>query len=150
MPTRVLRHPAHIDALARLLSAARLPVTVSWVAGATRSSAQNRLSHRWYDDIARQMGDRTTDEARAECKLGFGVPILCSENEAFLLSWAQTFGALPYGARLAAVRTIDPPVTRLMTVAQMTAYLDAVQRHWTAAGVRLTDPDALKYEEEFR
>jgi hypothetical protein len=150
MPTRVLRHPAHIDALARMLSVARLPITVSWAQGATRSAAQNRLSHRWYADIARQLGDRTADEARAECKLAWGVPILLAEHADFAASWAQTFAPLPYAARLRAVQTFDLPVTRLMTVPQMTAYLDAVQRHWTAAGVRLTDPEALKYEEEFQ
>ena len=41
------------------------------------------------------------------------------------------------------------PVTSLMTVKQMTAYLDAVQGEYLPQGIRLTDPAALRYEEEF-
>jgi len=40
-------------------------------------------------------------------------------------------------------------MTSIMTVKQMTEYLDGVQRHYSAQGVRLTDPEALKYEQEF-
>lgn len=149
MPTKILRHPDHVKALAARLAALRLPVTVSWAQGAARSDRQNRLSHRWYADIARQLGDRIADEVRAECKLLFGVPILRDQNEAFRLSYDRTMGPLPYEARLAAIRAFDLPVTRLMTVRQMTAFLDAMQRHWLPLGVRLTDPESLKDEEEF-
>jgi hypothetical protein len=148
MPPLILRTPGHIDVLARRLAAMRLPVTVSVAQGAARSGRQNRLSHAWFTDIARQLGDRTADEVRAECKLAFGVPILCEENEPFRDQWTATFGALPWAARLAAVRTFDLPVTRLMTLPQMTRFLDAMQRHWLPMGVRLTDPETLKREEE--
>lgn len=149
MPSMVLREPAHIDALSRRLLARRLPLTVTWEQGASRSALQNRLSHRWYADISRQTGDRTTDEARAECKLVFGVPILRAENEAFRLTYDRVFRALPHDQKMDAIRVFDLPVTRLMTVKQMTAFMDALQRHWAAQGVRLTDPDAMRYEEEF-
>jgi hypothetical protein len=36
-----------------------------------------------------------------------------------------------------------------MTSKQMTAFMDEMQRHWVGQGVRLTDPEALKYEQEF-
>ena len=86
---------------------------------------------------------------RAECKLTFGVPILRAENEAFRVQYDRTLKPLPYEQKLEAVRVFDLPVTRLMTVKQMTAFMDAMQRHWAAQGVRLTDPEALKYQEEF-
>jgi hypothetical protein len=149
MPTKVLRQPEHVDALARMLAGRKLPLTVSWTQGALRSSLQNRLAHRWFSDIATQLGDQTAEDVRTECKLCFGVPILRAENEAFRASYDPVLKHLPYEQKLAAIRAFDLPVTRLMTVKQMTAFMDEMQRHWTAAGVRLTDPEALKYEEEF-
>ena len=149
MPTKVLRQNGDVEKLSRLLQSVNLPVTVTWSKGATRSLAANRLAQRWFTDIATQLGDRTHDEVRAECKLTFGVPILRAENEAFRVQYDRTLRPLPYEQKLEAVRAFDLPVTRLMTVKQMTAFMDAMQRHWIAQGVRLTDPEALKYQEEF-
>ena len=149
MPTKIIRHPDHVAALAVLLKARKLPITVTWTQGASRSDAQNKLSHRWYADISRQLGDMTTEEVRAECKVRFGVPILVAENDAFAESWGRVMGPLRYDQRVAAVQAFDLPVTRLMTTPQMTAYLDAVQREYAGQGVRLTDPEAMKYEMEF-
>lgn len=149
MPTKVLREPGHVDALAILLRGRKLPLTVSWSQGAARSDAQNRLAQRWFTDIALQLGDQTHEDVRAECKLTIGVPILRAENETFRLSYDRTMKHLPHEEKLAAIKAFDLPVTRLMTVRQMTAFMDEMQRHWTAQGVRLTDPEALKYETEF-
>lgn len=149
MPTKIIRTPDHVDALADLLRARKLPITVSWAQGASRSGAQNRLAQRWNSDIARQLGDRTHEEVRAECKLRFGVPILRAENEAFRLSYDRIMKHLPYEEKLAAIMAFDLPVTRLMTVKQMTAYMDAVQQEYSRQGVRLTDPEAMRFEQEF-
>lgn len=148
MPTKIVREPAHVEALARILHGRKLPMVVSWEQGDSRSGQQNRLAQRWYSDISRQLGDVTHDEVRADCKVTFGVPILVAENDAFALSWAETFGRLEYEAVRDHVRVMDVPVTRLMTVRQMTAFMDAMQQYWSLAGVRLTDPEALKYEQE--
>jgi C-terminal processing protease CtpA/Prc len=149
MPTKVIREPAHIEALARILAGRKLPITVSWTQGASRSDVQNRLAQRWFTDVATQLGDQTHEDVRAECKMLFGVPILRAENEPFRLSYDRTLRDLSYENRLAAIKAFDLPVTRLMTVKQMTAFMDAMQKHWTGQGVRLTDPEALKYESEF-
>lgn len=149
MPTKVIRDPAHVEALAVLLRGRKLPLTVSWAQGASRSSSQNRLAQRWFTDIATQIGDQTHEDVRAECKLTVGVPILRAENEAFRLSYDLTMKHLPYEAKLAAIKAFDLPVTRLMNVTQMTAFMDEMQRRWTGQGIRLTDPEALKYEQEF-
>lgn len=149
MPTKIIRDPAHVDALAVLLRARKLPLTVSWDQGASRSGHQNRLSHRWYQDIARQLGDRTVSEVRAECKLDFGVPVLIEDNEALRDRFRRVFGHLTREEIIAAIDAFDLPVTRLMTVKQMTAYMDAIQRRYAGQGVHLTDPEALKYEQEF-
>lgn len=149
MPTKVLREPAHAEALAHLLSGRKMPVTVSWAQGAARSAQQNRLAQRWFTDIAMQTGDRTHEDVRAECKLTIGVPILRAENEAFRLSYDRTMKRLAYEEKIEAIKAFDLPVTRLMTVKQMTEFMDEMQRTWTARGIVLTDPEALKYQEEF-
>lgn len=150
MATRVIRDPNDIAGLARLLSARKLPVTVTITAGASRTERQNRLMHRWFGDVSIQLGDMTHEEVRAYCKLHFGVPILRAENEAFRQSYDAVMKHLPYEAKLAFIQHMQLPVTSLMTVKQQTAMLDEMARHWSAQGVRLTDPDAMRYEEEFR
>jgi hypothetical protein len=149
MPTKIIREPQHVDALANMLRGRKLPITVTWTAGAPRSTAQNRLAQRWFTDIATQLGDQTHEDVRAECKLRFGVPILRAENEAFRLSYDRVLIKLTHEQKLDAIKAFDLPVTRLMTVKQMTAFMDEMQRYWTAQGVRLTDPEALKYQQEF-
>ena len=149
MPTKIIRQPDHIQALAILLGERKMPITVTWAQGASRSHAQNRLAQRWFSDVATQLGDQTHEDVRAMCKLHFGVPILRAENEAFCASYDRTMKHLPYEDKLAAIKAFDLPVTRIMTVKQMTAFMDAMQQHWTEQQVRLTDPEALKYEQEF-
>lgn len=149
MPTKIIREPGHLTALGILLAARKLPLTVTWTQGAPRTDNQNRLSQRWYSDIARQLGDRTHGNVRAECKLRFGVPILCDENEAFRVSYDRTMGHLTHEERAEAIEAFDLPVTRLMLVKQMTAFMDDMSRFWTQQGIHLTDPEAMKYEEEF-
>lgn len=148
MNTRVITDAAGIDKLAAFLSARKLPVTVTIAAGAGRRPLQNRLAQRWFTDISRQLGDQTHEEVRAFCKLRFGVPILRAENEAFRLSYDRTVKPLDYEQKLEAIKAFELPVTRLMTVKQMTAFMDEMQRYWSAQGIRLTDPYALRYEEE--
>lgn len=150
MPTKIIRDPIHVESLANLLRGRKLPITVTWTQGAPRSTAQNRLAQRWFTDIATQLGDQTHEDVRADCKLRFGVPILRAENEAFRLSYDRVIKDLPYEDKLDAIKAFDLPVTRLMTAKQMTAFMDEMQRNWTAQGVRLTDPEALKYEQEFQ
>lgn len=149
MPTKVIRQPEHVDALADILRGRKLPITVSWTQGAGRKPSQNRLAQRWFTDIALQLGDQTHEDVRAECKMVFGVPILRAENEAFRVSYDATMRPLAYEDKLRAIKALDLPVTRLMTVKQMSAFMDAVQQEFTRQGVRLTDPAALKYEQEF-
>lgn len=149
MPIKIIRQPEHVDALAELLKGRKLPLTVSWTQGAPRTGAQNRLAQKWYSEIAAQMGDRDREEVRSECKLVFGVPILRRDDVAFCESYDRILKPLGYDEKLEAIRVFDLPVTRLLNTKQMSEYMDQVQRHWLQQGVRLTDPEMLKYEEEF-
>ena len=149
MPTRIIRAPEHVDALAALLRGRKMPVTVEWRQGAPLSNAQRRLSFQWYMDASRQLGDQTAAEVRAECKVVFGAPIVCQSSEAFKASWATLRHRFTHEEVLEFVEQTELPVTSIMTVKQMSEYLDAVQRHYSRQGIRLTDPEALKYESEF-
>lgn len=150
MATRVIRSAEDAPKLAAFVGAQpRFPLTVTITQGEPRRNAQNRLAQRWFADVARQLGDQSQDEVRAYCKLHFGVPILRAENEVFCAQYDRILKPLDYEAKLEAVRVFDLPVTRLMTVKQMAAFMDEMTRHWSRLGVRLTDPTALRYEEEF-
>ena len=148
MTTRILRDGGDILGLAKFLHTRKLPVTVTIIAGAKRSDAQNRLIQRWNGEIQEQRGDVTFEEVRAENKLRFGVPILRRDNEAFRETYDATFRPLPYEAKLKLFVALDPAVTRNMTTKQLLEYCDTLQRHYLELGFRLTDPEALKYGDE--
>lgn len=143
MVSRVIRSPFDIDALAKLLAARKLPVTVSIMAGAQRSSSQNHLQRKWCQEVAEQLGDRSAEEVRGDAKLRFGVPLLRAEHDEFRASYDEHVKPLPYERKLALMmEPLDLPVTRLMTTKQKTAYLDAFAAFYAAQGVRLTIPEA--------
>lgn len=149
MTTRIIRDPEGAEKLANLIvERDQYPVTVTITKGAPRRNAQNRLAFAWYSDIARDLGDRTAPEARAECKVIHGAPILCQNVPAFAATWERLRERFSHEEILQFVHDTELPITSLMTVRQMTAYLDAVQRRYTTMGVRLTHPDDLKYAEE--
>ena len=49
---------------------------VSYSEDKPRTVDQNALSHVWYDQVARELGEDTELQVKAYCKLHFGVPIL--------------------------------------------------------------------------
>jgi len=133
--------------LIRFIAAHKLPVTVRIEAVSKRSAKQNRLNRQWMLDIAQQLEGWTAEDARAYCKLHFGIPILRTEDEDFCREYDAVVRPLPYEMKLKLMRTpIDFGVTRLMTVKQQTAYLDAVHRHFSEQGVVLTDPGDLLHQ----
>jgi len=143
MTSRVIRTPYDIDALATLLRARSLPVTVSIVAGAPRTTDQNRLQRMWCQEIAEQLSDRTAEEVRGDAKLRFGVPILRAENEVFCEKYDRLIKPRPYEEKLELMmEPMDFPVTRLMTTKQKTRFLDAFAAAYAAQGVQLTIPVA--------
>lgn len=145
MTTRIIRNASDVEALARFLHTRKLPLTVTIIAGAKRSDAQNRLIQRWNGEIAEQRGDMSFEEARAENKLRFGVPILRRDDPAFMATYDATFRPLPYEAKMKLFVALDPAITRNMTTKQLSEYCDTLQRHYLGMGFRLTDPEDLKW-----
>ena len=144
MAVRTVRNEYERKMLLRLLENRRPPFTVDITDGRRRSVEQNRLQRQLINEIAEQLGDRTPEQVRAECKLTLGVPILRAENEEFRAKYDAVVRPLPYEQKLAIMaEPLDLPVTRLMTVSQKTRYLEAIYQHFGEQGVVLTQPDSI-------
>ena len=79
---------------------------------------------------------------RGETKLRVGVPILRRDDEAFCEKYDRLIKPHTYEEKLEMMmEPIDFPVSRLLTAAQKSEYLDAMFRHWTQQGVILTLPE---------
>lgn len=100
-----------------------------------RNLDQNALSHVWYPQIAAFMHLETI-EAKAYCKLRFGVPILRAESEDFRRRYdALIKGRFTYEEKLELMEWF--PVTSLMSKGQMSRYMSDVQQHFGAQGLIL-------------
>lgn len=117
----------------------------------SQSDKQRNLSFRWYADLAKQKEGWTATDARAYCKLHFGIALLRETEPDYRDQWDSMFrDTLSYEQKLALmVEPHDYPVTRLLGVKGMIEYLDRVQRGMAEKGYWLSDPSALKYQQEF-
>lgn len=144
MTTRFIETEYDRQAVLRFIENQALPISLTIAKGSKRSTKQNRLSRQWMLDIARDLEGWTAEEARGYCKLHFGIPILRAENEAFALEYDAVVRPLPYETKIKLMMVpFDFGVTRIMSVKQQTAYLDAISRHFSELGVALTDPGDL-------
>ena len=147
MPSRVLHDDMDLTRWEAFLRAQPFPMTVSHIKGARRSLPQNSTVHKWYAQIAEETG-QSQAEAKAECKLRFGLPIMERDKPEWVAKWHALYSPLPYAMRLRLFEAI--PVTSEMNVRQMSEYMDAVQREYRTMGIPLIDPEARKYEGEFQ
>lgn len=139
MTQRVVKSPEDLELLKVYLTGRKLPFTVDIADGRDRSTEQNRLSQKWYAEIADQTGE-SREDVRARCKLEVGIPIMREASEKFRAVYDQNIRPLDYDRKLAVIRDMDMPVTRLMNVSQMTAYMDEVFRRHAEVGIALTIP----------
>lgn len=146
--TITIRNHSDVHKLTETLKGREYPYTLTFKAGEdSRSNRQNRLSFRWYKDAEKQ-GDMTAQEYRAYCKAYFGVSILVAENDDFAIQYNELIRPLPYEDKMALMNPpIDLPVTSLMTVKQMSRYLNDVWDHFTGLGFTLTDPQLMGLEQ---
>ena len=108
----------------------------------TRSEKQKRLWWKWMRDLEPQLGD-VADVIEARCKYKFVRPILF-EREPILVEMFATIEHLGEDAiREAAKRLIH---ISDLSVADMTAALNGVERYYGAKGYSLTHPVDV-YEE---
>lgn len=141
MTLRTISTEYDLKQLLRLLGNKKRPFSVEITDGRRRSVSQNRLQRLWLAEAAEQLGDRTIEQLRGECKLMFGVPILREENARFRERYDAVVKPLSYPQKLALMmEPLDMPVTRLMNVDQKTRYLNAMAQHLLEIGVVLTEP----------
>lgn len=108
--------------------------------GKDRSLDQNAISHAWYEQVARELREDSPEGVKCECKLRFGVPILRAADADFREMYDTAIrGHLSYEQKLKAMRFL--PVTSLMTVKQLSQYLEDVQAHYASRGVVLEFPE---------
>jgi hypothetical protein len=139
MVQRAVSNEYQLAQLLTYLSNRKKPFTVEVTEGRDRSIEQNRLAFRWYAEISDQTGEDRED-VRSRCKLEIGVPILRAEQEKFRATYDRLIRPLAYSEKLALIRDIELPVTSLMTVDQMSRYLDVVFRRHAEKGYELTIP----------
>jgi hypothetical protein len=142
MAHRIISNATDLEALATLLGTLKQPFTVEWRQGRDRSLDQNELMWLWATEASRQRGDMTSDEIQREWKLIYGVPILREEEPSFREVYDEALKGQLYPVKLKAMRFL--PITSIMTVGQMTKFLDTVQRECAEQGIRLTDPDPMR------
>jgi len=146
MPTRTVKNADDLALLKVYLHQRKRPFTVDVTDGRDRSAEQNRLSQKWYAEIAEQTGE-DREEVRARCKLELGVPIMREASEKFRATYDRIIRPLDYADKLALIRDTDMPVTRLMGVGDMSRYMDAVFQRHAEFGIALTiPPDKFAYE----
>lgn len=150
MTTRAIKTADDLTLFKTYLDGRRLPFTVTVEDGRDRSAEQNRLSQKWYAEIAEQTGEDRED-VRARCKLEIGVPIMREASDKFRAAYDQNIRHLPYERKLAIIRDMDVPVTRLMNVEQMSRFMDLVFLRHAEVGVALTvPPDRFAYDPQRR
>lgn len=146
MPSRVIRSSEDMASWCRYLTNLEPdgPITVSWRKGSDRSLAQNRLLWKWAGEIAEQKDDEHAHDIHAFNKLHIAIPYKRGIDEAFRSFYDEHLKPLPYEAKLAMMQPpIDLPVTRDMTVKQLSDVLDQVHAYWVHKGYQLTLPDPL-------
>lgn len=113
-------------------------VRVTIKTGKKRSLSQNDISHAWYEQLARELREDDAEGWKCYCKLHHGVPLLRAEDEDFRATYDKAIRPLGYEQKLAVMKIL--PVTSLMTKAQLSKYLESVQRDFQARGVWLQFP----------
>jgi hypothetical protein len=114
-----------------------LRVTVK--TGKDRSLDQNSISHAWYEQVARELREYDALGVKRYCKLHFGVPILRAEDAEFREFYDTAIKRhLSYEQKLKAMDMV--PVTSLMSVKQLSAYLIEMQEHYKTRDVKLVFP----------
>lgn len=138
MVTRTVKTADDLALLKVYLDGRKRPFTVDVTEGRDRSTEQNRLAFKWYKEISEQTGEDIED-VRARCKLENGVPIL-RENKKFRETYDRLISPFSYADKIEIIKATDMPVTRLMSVEQMSRFLDLVFRRHAEKGIKLTIP----------
>lgn len=139
---RTILSEGDLISLWRDLKALPLPFRIAINTGKeARTSAQNRLLHKWYGEIATQKADETALDVKLDCNIAYGIPILSRDDEEWAAVFGHIFRGLDIERKRKAIRVLDVPFTRNMTVKQLTEYMDQMERDYRGQEYILTHPD---------
>lgn len=140
MTTRTVTNPTQLERLIALLKSRAQPFTVSVADGASRTLNQNALIHKWYGEIAQQLGDVSAMAVKGRCHVAYGVPIR-RRDPVWARIWESLFAKLTYEQQCFLFERGVLAMTREMTVKELTEYMDAMAVDYRAQGVVLTEPN---------
>ena len=143
---RIVATPQEAERLAEYLSGLHVPFTVTVRPGKGRTLSQNALVHKWFSEIAEQTHE-SADQIKRECKYYQGCPILMAEDPQFV-KFVENLSHLTVEEKIAAMDYVA--VTSVMDTKQLGRFADAVQRKYLGQGLKLTDPEMQKYENEVK
>lgn len=122
-----------------------LPFSVSIGGGLTRTKSQNALLHKWYGEIAAQLGDTDAHQVKGECHRKWGLTIRL-RDEVFAFVWKRSAVGLNYEQECKFLASGALNVSSAMSPKELTEYMDAMSREYRLRGFFLTDPELQKYE----
>lgn len=137
---RTIFTPEDADDLCKWLVGLPLPFTVTVKDGKARTLNQNALLHKWYGEISKHDGDKTSKEVKGECHHDYGLDIRM-RDEQFAWVWKQTGARMTYEQQCALLASETLAVSSAMTTAELREYMDAMLRDYTLKGYRLTIPE---------
>lgn len=110
-------------------------VTFSWRVGRNMSEDQRKMTFELYSRIGHQLYGGDIDQARAECKLHHGVPIMRRDNVDYNHKYMQVIIGLDYDIKLSLMLPpLEFPVTSCMGIRQCREYIDLVIKKYTELG----------------
>ncbi len=127
----------HIDNITKLYKEKKY-IRVSVAIGKDRTVDQNRLSFDIYRDLHQAGKFESVTEARAYCKLRFGVGILLDSDPDFKAGMDKLGPYhLTYETKLSMmIEPINLPVTSRMTRKQFSEYVEAIGRAFPNVKIR--------------
>jgi hypothetical protein len=123
------------------LASAEQPYLVTFSKERDRSSAQNRLVHKWFTEISKHRGDTTPADVKAECNLKFGLPILRRDSSVAQYVIEKAIDPLPYAKKLTFIKSGVMAITSQMSVEQLREYMDEIEAECREQGITLTQPE---------
>jgi hypothetical protein len=122
------------------IAQAEMPFLVTFSKDRDRTSAQNRLLHKWFSEIAKQRGDTSKEDVKAECNRQYGFPILRRDNPVAKYVIEKAIDPLPYEKQLTLIKSGVVAVTSQMSVEQLSEYMSELSTEYRSRGFSLTEP----------
>jgi len=143
---RVIETPQDATRFHAFLGDMPMPYTVTVAKGKGRTLSQNALLHKWFGEIAAQIGDLSMTDVKGQCHRKYGLAIRLRDPQ-FAFVWKRASLGLSYEQQCAFLASGVMNVSSAMLVSELSEYMEPMARDYRQMGVRLTDPETLKYQD---